>query len=217
MPDQPAPSAATLYAKLARITGAVSKVPKSGYNAFHKYKYVTESDLVEALSGLLAAENVALLVSWSMCTTRDPEAKGGPVTTLEGTATFCCGDTGATHAVGIVGTGQDKGDKGVYKAATGAVKYLLMKCFLVDTGDDPERDTAPAPKQPPARKPAPASDKQKAFLAKLVNSHVITDEERSKARAYLAGSPTASMVKALLDKTQKLIKERKAAEAAAQE
>src|SRR4029079_18402967 len=32
------------------------------------------------------------------------------------------------------GYGDDAGDKGVYKALTGAEKYLLMKTFLVSTG-----------------------------------------------------------------------------------
>ena len=32
------------------------------------------------------------------------------------------------------------GDKGVYKAITGAVKYIFMKNFLIPTGDDPEKD-----------------------------------------------------------------------------
>lgn len=40
------------------------------------------------------------------------------------------------------GYGDDAGDKGIYKALTGAVKYALMKQFLVSTGDDPEGDTS---------------------------------------------------------------------------
>jgi len=39
------------------------------------------------------------------------------------------------------GYGDDAGDKGIYKAYTGAEKYALMKQFLVATGDDPEGDT----------------------------------------------------------------------------
>ena len=34
----------------------------------------------------------------------------------------------------------DTGDKGVYKAITGAVKYIFMKTFQISTGDDPEKD-----------------------------------------------------------------------------
>lgn len=34
----------------------------------------------------------------------------------------------------------DTGDKWVYKAITGAVKYIFMKTFQISTGDDPEKD-----------------------------------------------------------------------------
>lgn len=38
------------------------------------------------------------------------------------------------------GYGDDAGDKGIYKAITGGVKYMLMKTFQISTGDDPEGD-----------------------------------------------------------------------------
>jgi hypothetical protein len=37
-----------------------------------------------------------------------------------------------------VGTGEDNSDKGTYKGITGGLKYILMKTFLIYTGDDPE-------------------------------------------------------------------------------
>jgi hypothetical protein len=47
------------------------------------------------------------------------------------------------------GQGGDKnkngvGDKGLYKAITGANKYLLFKLFQIETGDDPETYDPPA-------------------------------------------------------------------------
>ena len=39
----------SLVTKLAEILGEISRVPKRGVNQFHKYKYVLEADLVEAL------------------------------------------------------------------------------------------------------------------------------------------------------------------------
>ena len=41
------------------------------------------------------------------------------------------------------------GDKGLYKAITGANKYFLFKLFQIETGDDPERDTAPVAQEAP--------------------------------------------------------------------
>ena len=59
-----------------------------------------------------------------------------------------------------IGTGNDRnkngvGDKGTYKAITGANKYLLFKLFQIETGDDPEKDSDHE-KDPPANKPKAA-------------------------------------------------------------
>jgi hypothetical protein len=52
---------------------------------------------------------------------------------------------------------QDKGDKAAWKANTGAMKYLLNRLFMLDTGDDPEGadDAAGQRKSPPKPRPAP--------------------------------------------------------------
>ena len=62
----------------------------------------------------------------------------------------------------IIGSGQDKGDKGPYKAYTGAQKYFLMKTFMIPTGDDPEKDdeqssTSSSSKTTSTRKPTSSS------------------------------------------------------------
>ncbi len=129
---------ARLFTKLATVMGAVARVPKNGHNAYHGYRYVTEADLVEAVREHLASQNVCLFVSADSSKQIDA-SKGGPVTQVQMTITFACGDTGATFTVNWIGAGQDTGDKGVYKAFTGGLKYALLKCFLVSTGDDPEQ------------------------------------------------------------------------------
>ena len=54
---------------------------------------------------------------------------------------FMDGETGEVSPIATFpGDGADTGDKGIYKAMTGAEKYFLMKTFLVSTGDDPEAD-----------------------------------------------------------------------------
>ena len=42
----------------------------------------------------------------------------------------------------ITGTGGDQTDKGMYKAITGAIKYIFIKHFLIPTQDDPEVEKA---------------------------------------------------------------------------
>jgi hypothetical protein len=132
----------SLFGKLAKIIGEISRVPKRGRNEFHKYDYVTEADLLDAVRAKLAEANVAYFFSVLSVETRElpGNPKGGPITQVTVSATFADGDTGETWMVHGAGAGQDAGDKGLYKAITGAQKYLLMKTFMVPTGDDPEVD-----------------------------------------------------------------------------
>lgn len=47
-------------------------------------------------------------------------------------------DNGESVTIQMAGSGIDSGDKSVYKALTGAFKYVLRQSFMIGTGDDPE-------------------------------------------------------------------------------
>jgi len=138
---------AVLYAKLCRVMAAVDRVPKNGVNAFHGYTFATEADVSEAIRKQLAAENVSPLISSEIREVRagkTPKGKDTYLTDVSVVVTFACGDTGASIQITGCGTGDDPSDKGTYKAITGAVKYALLKTFLVPTGDEPEAATSTA-------------------------------------------------------------------------
>ncbi len=175
-----------LYRKLAEVMGECGYVKKNGYNSFHKYNYVTEADLVDAVREKLAVRNVALIPSVTAVDSREyttDKGKGSVVTTVRVAFTFCDGDTGETHTAEWAGAGDDSADKGIYKAYTGAVKYFLMKAFLIPTGDDPEGDTrtdergaARAPAAPPAAPlPAIPADRVASIMA-LADEAAVVDK-----------------------------------------
>lgn len=144
--------------KLAAIMGEVQRVAKNGRNDFHKYDYVTEADLVEEIRGHMAARGVAFFPTVKSLT------QEGDITRVEMEFSFIDGEDDSRLTTTFWGVGQDKGDKGAYKAYTGAVKYALMKTFLVPTGDadDPEYDGKTPPVRPQDnRKPAPQKQPQK--------------------------------------------------------
>ena len=151
---------AKLYGKIAAVAAAVSRIPKNGRNNFHNYSYATESDITDGLRELLNANGLAFLppsvISWERDETAD-NPKIGPRTRVQVQFALGCSDTGETYTTILWGEANDNADKGFYKAYTGAVKYYLMKTFLIATGDDPEQDTHP---------PAPASFKQQAPAAR---------------------------------------------------
>lgn len=134
-----------LITKLAEITGLMAKIPKDGWNANQKYKFVRESDVAEKVSALLAERKIFLyqsVVSHNMTALYTTQSSSQMwLTEVVMSFRFIDGETGeATESAHFVGHGADTGDKGIYKAMTGAEKYFLMKTFLISTGDDPEAD-----------------------------------------------------------------------------
>jgi hypothetical protein len=49
-------------------------------------------------------------------------------------------ETGESITTAMEGEGQDPGDKAIYKAVSGTQKYVLLKFFMLASGDDPEAD-----------------------------------------------------------------------------
>lgn len=123
-----------LYGKLAEVLARVDRIPKNGHNSHFNYDYVMESDLVDQIRPMLAERKIVVLPSVEEAT------QNGSLSTLRIRFRFIDAESGDFEDIVFVGQGQDTGDKGYYKAYTGAVKYMLMKTFLVATGDDPDRD-----------------------------------------------------------------------------
>lgn len=169
------PLATPLAIKLVAVAGAVDRIAKSGHNDAQNYDFVTDADVLDALRKALSAQGVATLTSvTSIETVPFTTSSGKPqfLVTVKGEIAFISG--AESYTVYGVGQGADSGDKGVYKAITGMVKYALLKTFLVPTGDDSERDDV-APKaaaQSTGAKPTTTaekasgtlSDKQRALL-----------------------------------------------------
>lgn len=144
-PEEPKYVPTNLPAKLAYITGKMAGVPKAGFNTNQKYKFVRESDVAEKLSALLSEQHVFLkqtVLNHSMHELYRTSSNSMMwLTEVEVEFTWMDGDTGEVLGPVIFpGHGADTGDKGIYKAMTGAEKYFIMKTFLVSTGDDPEAD-----------------------------------------------------------------------------
>lgn len=132
-----------LVMKLAEVMGAVDRIPKNGKNEHFGYRFATEADVSDVVRGELAKRHVLAVphvdnVQWGEV----PRKSGGveKLCTLKGHYEFIDGETGEVLSMPLWGQGIDAGDKAIYKATTGAVKYALMKLFLISTGDDPEHE-----------------------------------------------------------------------------
>lgn len=146
--------ASKITAALHEVMQKCSYVQKRGHNKFHNYRYAGEADLLEVLRPAMV--DAGLLLIPSVTASDGPDEYGNTTVRIEYTLAHRDGEVWPEKIVAL-GCGNDKnskggiGDKGTYKAITGANKYLLFKLFQIETGDDPEteeRETdPPAPKE----------------------------------------------------------------------
>lgn len=132
-----------LVRKMCHIMETVPYIQKRGYNKFHDYHYALEADVSDAIRKKLAELDVLFVPSLEETIQREVTTRKGNAETVTRTRIhyrFIDGDSGEEIEGYMEGEGQDPGDKGIYKAITGTIKYVLMKVFLIPTGDDPEAD-----------------------------------------------------------------------------
>ena len=121
------------------------------------YKFAGEAAFIQALRPHMIAAGIIVYpfgvrnVQRTVFQTKN----GSPAnsTVAEYTYRFVHAPSGTFIDVEAVGDGTDMGDKGAYKAATGASKMSLRQTFLIETGNDPDEqgsDEQEASPPPPA-------------------------------------------------------------------
>ena len=141
---------ASISKKIIAVMRDVGYVQKAGHNDFQNYKYATEADAVAALRPAMITHGLCMIPSVESVN----QDEWGNTNVLMHYRIF--DEEGNFLSFRAAGSGNDKnskgvGDKGIYKALTGASKYALLKTFLMETGDDPEVPNAQekdAPKKP---------------------------------------------------------------------
>lgn len=131
---------AQLIRALHSVMKEVEYVQKSGENDFHKYTYATEADVLAAIRPAMIKHGLVLIPSVQQVANID--AHGNTTVSISYTLAHISGAVWPQPII-AAGCGGDKnrngvGDKGLYKAITGANKYLLFKLFQIETGDEPE-------------------------------------------------------------------------------
>lgn len=155
---------AKILTALHEIMSKVGYVQKAKENKFHGYKYAGEANLLAVLRPAMVEAGLILIPN--VTTATGPDEFGNTTVRIEYTLAHKDGDVWP-EKVGAMGCGNDKnskggiGDKGLFKAVTGANKYALFKLFQIETGDDPEsaeHEVAPPEPRKPAPPPPPVED-----------------------------------------------------------
>lgn len=136
----------SIYEKILAVQREVDKIPKSGYNTFNKYAYATEADVLKVRELM----NKHGLIAFPSTVAYETLNRGDAIQIIQHIEyTVVDVETAEQVHCKVLGQGEDKGDKGAYKAATGANKYFYLKFAGAPTGDDPEREEE-KPKRAPA-------------------------------------------------------------------
>jgi len=139
------PKAKNLLQKLSEVVTAIDHVEKAGRNDFQKYNYVKAADIARAVRAELSARNIYLVSDVTEIRNYEIPAREGVMQAVDVKMEFSFFDGENLNVAPVVlhawGTGTDKGDKAVYKAMTGALKYGLRNAFLIPDESDPEGDT----------------------------------------------------------------------------
>lgn len=151
-----------VVAAVTKIMREIEIIPKTGWNDYHKYPYSTESDIMETVRPLCAKHGLAVIPSVV-------EKRMEVVDTSRGTSNraevamdvhMIDEETGGVLVTRWFGEAIDNGDKAVYKAYTGALKYWAQKTFLMSSEDDPERDSHETQGAPRSREDSNGSSKK---------------------------------------------------------
>jgi len=135
-----------------RQVGYVQKEKTKGL----MYSFASEAALIAAIRPAMLAEGLFCFVLDLLDVKRETYAtKSGTnmISTLtHGVVRFMHAPSGTFIDVQATGEGADAGDKSANKAATGLLKYALRQTFLIETGDDPDKEAA----EPNGKEPAKA-------------------------------------------------------------
>ena len=152
----------SLYAKMAAIMAAIPGLGKDKQMTGGRlnYKYVSDAQVYMTVRKLLIEHKIALLASMTGSHQERYELgeyNGKPQDKFHTRAQFefilVDSETGDQVACTWESESEDSSDKGLNKCATAALKYWLLKTFLIPTGDDPDMFAGDDDEDPPQNAP----------------------------------------------------------------
>jgi hypothetical protein len=167
----------------AAIVGVIRDIGAEGIakdrkNQAQGYNFRGIDDVYNALSPILAKNNLCMLPRVKSRTMHEGQTKSGGTmfyVTCEVDFDLVCATDGSTHTITAFGEAMDSADKATNKAMSAAYKYAAMQAFAIPTEGDNDADAhTPEParrrEEPRRQEPPPArwsDDARKGFCAEL--------------------------------------------------
>jgi len=193
-----------ITAALHEVYAKVGYVQKKGENKFHGYKYASAAGVVGAVRPAMV--EVGLMTIPNVRSISEIDQYGNTTVQVEYTLVHKDGEVWP-EKIHAVGTGNDRnskggvGDKGYYKALTGANKSMLVVLLQLETGEDPEATEAA---EAPA---ATITDAQKDELVTLIKE---TGADVEKLLKYYKVPYIDELSASAFDGAKKLLEKKKA-------
>lgn len=198
MNDINAPSNKDLFAALVLAQSKCGFIKMTGRNNDQNYSFASDEDIMKVVRPAMSeAGLVAIPLTHTVTRTERQTARGGTMQVVDVVTEYLVAHTsGQSIVVQAVGCGQDTGDKAIYKAITGSLKYLYRAMFALPIGLDAEvatpEDKPSKPKETKEQKAArqaehdPSWEKDKpGFMAALSKVGIGYDDLKD----YLASLP----------------------------
>jgi ERF superfamily len=172
-------NSAKLYQKFLAVQQQLKPLEKSGKNDFHKYAYTTASDVLEPVREACNANGLILFASVIDSRTDRGQAWVNVRLTCADPET---GESIECHAAGYsedwsYRENKPTGDKAIFKAETGAIKYAVRLMFCLPSEDDPEKSSSKPNTPNSSSNNALISDAQKKRLYVLIREAGLNNDE----------------------------------------
>ena len=136
---------AELMEKLRLVAASIERVPKRGRHPMG-FEFVTESDLAETVREKLAEHGVVFLISEEETSFRETtvgrDNRQVTVTSVLFNLAFADVTSGALVSSRFRGESMPNNSKEFQAASAFAVKYFLLRTFLIPSGEDPDLEDA---------------------------------------------------------------------------
>jgi ERF superfamily len=172
-------NSAKLYQKFLAVQQQLKPLLKSGKNEFHRYTYTTASDVLEPVREACNANGLILYAS--VIDSRVEQGRAWVNVLL----TCADPETGESIECNSAGYSEEwnskenkpTGDKAIYKASTGAIKYAVRLMFCLPSEDDPEKSNSKPSSPASASNNALISDAQRKRLYALIRDAGLNNDE----------------------------------------
>lgn len=184
-----------LAAKMVAIMAAVTHLDKDAKNSFHKYEYTSDGQVYNAVRRAMIENGVAVFTKMpNVDQVVGTTSSGKPNMHTLSRFVFVLQDaeSGEREECEWYGEADDQNDKGVNKTATAALKYFLLKTFVIPTGDDPDADEPPA-------KPASKNKPTGSETAANAEYSVFADKRTFQPDMWAGGMCAAFVATGLAD------------------